>query len=939
MFKKSKVCTAVLAALGGGLALGGLSAHAQGTERIEITGSSIKRVDAESALPVQVITAEDIKRSGVTTVTDLIQGLPAMQGFTSASQSVNGGGGGATTASLHSLGANYTLVLLNGRRLAPYTTGATVNLNTIPLSAIERVEVLTDGASALYGSDAIAGVVNFITKKDSTAGDISASAYIPQHSGGASATASISKGFGDLARDKFNVLISASFDKQNSLFASQRPFSKTGVLTFFDQGQPQEIDLISSNAVPGNARSVLLSDGAKLNFSPYLLKTGSCAPGLIKGGNQCFFDYSATVESIPASQRMSLFGSARFQASDKLSFFSELGWSRFYNDPVYAPPAQPLALNAQLIAQDITPYLAQLGHPGTTVVTGVDGTNTFNLRLFDAGGRTDRYQTDSLHLVLGADASFGGFDLTGTYTHSQNKQTDSARGGYASKNGLYALIASGQFDPLMATPGSAVSVLAPIVLHQVLDTQKSALDVVSARGSTTLGKLNGGDIGLGVGLDFTRQNYKDDPSAILQGTNALQPTYTDAIVGGGGGALPFDSTRNSYGIFGELNLPILKTLEASASARYDSYGAVSNSKNFDTNGNPIAAATQGSKNSSTTYKISLRFQPIKELLLRGSLGTGFKAPILADITQPIQFGGSTGFHACPPGLSAAKAAYCQAGTYEYNINVGGNPASDSSGLKPEKSQQWTIGFRYEPAAFLSFGADLWNVELKDQINTITENTAFGNGALYDKLFTIAPDPISGSKTLTFLSVPINTGKARYQGIDLDAESRVATPIGKLTARLRSTYMIRADYQQPGLDGYFNSLQHIGSDGKLVSRYLINASASLQTGGFTNTIAFTYRPGYKDDTTDYCQTDANGDCLKYGRDDLGRQVGSFMTWDWQTRYDLNKALTLTAGLKNMFDRKPPYSINDQAATGNVRGYDPRYADPIGRQFYLSANYKF
>jgi iron complex outermembrane receptor protein len=935
MFKKTKLCTGILTAFAGSLTMAALPALAQTVERVEITGSSIKRVDAESALPVQVITADDIKRTGATSVTELIQNLPAMQGFTSASQSVNGGGGGATTASLHALGASYTLVLLNGRRVAPYTTGSTVNLNSIPLSAIERVEVLTDGASALYGSDAIAGVVNFITKKDSTSGDFSATAYIPQHSGGGSYTASVSKGFGDLARDKFNILLSASYDKQKALFANQREFSKTGILKFKDQGADQEIDLISSNSVPANARGVLLSDGSTINFNPSLLKTGSCPPGQIKSGFQCFFDYSATVESIPASERTSLYGSARFQPTDSISLFTEVAFSRFYNDPVYAPPAQPgLPISAALLVKDINPYLAAVGKPGTTAVSG-----SMNLRLFDAGGRTDRYQTDSTHIVLGGDFSYRGIDFTASYTHSENKQTDTAKGGYASVNAFNALVASGKWDPLMDGAGTSVAILAPIVLNQVLDVSKSSIDVISARGSTTVGKLAGGDIGVGAGIDYTKQKYIDNPSAILMGNNALQPTFTDSILGGGGGALPFDSTRNSYGIYTEVNLPVLKTLEVTASARFDGYDAVSNSKNFDATGTPISAATQGTTNSSGTYKLSLRFQPMKELLLRGSVGTGFKAPTLANVTLPLQSGGSSGFHTCPPGLSAAKAALCQPGSYEYNIQAGGNPATGAGALKPEQSTQWTIGFRYEPATFLSFGADLWTVQLKDQINTITENTAFGNGALYESLFKVAPDPVTGTPTLTFLSVPINTGKAFYQGIDLDAESKLDTPIGKLTTRLRGTYMIRADYQQPGLPGYYNSLQHIGADGKLTSRYLISASANLKTGGFSNTLTMNFRPGYRDDTTDYCQTDAAGNCLKYGPDDLGRQVSSMVVWDWQTRYEFNKAISFTAGLKNMFDKKPPFSVNDQASTGNVRGYDPRYADPIGRQFYLSAGYKF
>lgn len=943
--QRTRLCSGLLLAFGSSAALVSLSVSAQETQRIEITGSSIKRINAESALPVQVITTEDIKRSGVTSVTDLIQNLPAMQGFTTNSQSVNGGGGGTTTASLHALGSSYTLVLLNGRRMAPLNTGSTVNLNSIPLAAIERVEVLTDGASALYGSDAIAGVVNFITKKDATDGFITGSVYVPQRSGGGSSTVSISKGFGDLDTDKFNILISASFDKQQKLDASQRSFSKTGQLKFKDQGQAQSVDLVSSNMVPANT-AVTLTDGRTIFINPYKVKNGACpagtvdntdgAPGSDNYVNRCLFDYPATVQSVPDYSRVALFGSGRFEASENLSLFSEVAWSRFYNNARYAAPAQPgLTVNQTLIDNDITPYLAQLGYAGATVDSA-----TMNLRLADAGGRMDKYQTDALHIVLGADAKVGNFDLTGTYTHSENKFTDKAAGGYSSLIAFNNLVDSGAWDPLMAPAGSAVDVVAPIVLNNILDTTKSTLDTISGHGTTTLGKLAGGDIGIGLGVDFNKQKYSDKPSAISMGANALQPDYADAVVGGTGGALPFDSSRNSYGIYTELVLPITKILEISGSARYDSYDAVKNSQNFDSNGIPIAGETQGKKSSSGTYKLSLRLQPTREVLLRASIGTGFKAPSLADITKPLQAFGNTGFQDCPPGLSAAKAAACGPIAQEYNIQSGGNPASDGAALKPEKSTQWTVGMRFEPAAYLSVGFDLWSVKLKDQINTITENTAFSDGALYENLFKVAPDPISGEPTLTFLAVPVNTGKARYQGIDLDGESRIATPFGKLTTRFRGTYMVHADYQTPGTPGYINSMSKIGPDGEVTFRWLANLSATLETGAFAHTLTANFKPGYMDDTSSYCRTDAAGDCLLTPSGTVqGRYVSSYTVFDWQTRYDINKAFSVTAGIKNLFDKDPPFSLVDQAGTGNARGFDGRYSDPIGRQFYLTAAYKF
>jgi iron complex outermembrane receptor protein len=476
-----------------------------------------------------------------------------------------------------------------------------------------------------------------------------------------------------------------------------------------------------------------------------------------------------------------------------------------------------------------------------------------------------------------------------------------------------------------------------MVLHQVLDQSKSSLNVLSVRGSTNFGQLPGGSIGVGLGADFSQQKYSDSPSAISQGANALQPDFKDSIVGGAGGLLPFDSSRNSYGVFSELVLPVLKNLEVTGSARYDSYDAVKNKQNFDAAGTPLAAATQGTKNASGTYKLGAKFTPMKELLLRGSIGTGFKAPTLSNVTSPLAAFGSTGFHACPPGLAAALAAFCTPTASEYNIQSGGNPLSGDGALKPEKSRQWTMGFRFEPNASVSVGADLWAVQLKDQINTITENTAFGNGALYGSLFKVAPDAITGTPTLTFLSVPINTGKANYRGIDFDGTARVATPLGRLTTNVRATYMIRADYQSPGIPGYLTSMSKIGSDGSVTFRYQLNANATLDSGAFSHTIALNYKPGYTDDWIDYCRNpDADGNCTA---DSGSRPVKSYTLVDWQTKYNYSKTLAFTVGIKNLFDTKPPFSIVDQSGTGNARGFDGRYTDPILRQFYVVGNYKF
>lgn len=937
------------------IAAGGHTAFAQETQRVEITGSSIKRVDAETALPVTVITRADIDKTGITTAAELLQSLPAMQGFQTASKSVNGGGGGATSASLHSIGTGYTLVLLNGRRLAPFTTGTSVNLDSIPLSMVERVEVLTDGASAIYGADAIAGVVNFITKSNSSAGELVVSANKPQHGGGETWNASITKGFGNLETDRFNIHVGFSAENQKQLWAKDREFSKSGYIPFDYNGQHVTTFLSSSNSIPGtvitSGNGTLLdgngNDLGSLFFSPRLLEKGSCGAKTVNRGGVCRFDYSSTVQNIPESERQSFFATGKFKISDKATIFAEAGFSDFKTTPAFAPSAQPgIYLTQALVDAHITPHLATLGSaPGSFFPVGDPGFAgpTMNLRVYDAGPRTDEYRTKATHLVLGIEGAVNDIDYSASYTHSENKFTDTWKAGYLSSTKFNALVASGAFDPLAADIGSSVAVLAPAVLHQLFDQSKSQIDVLNLRASKPLWKMAGGDASGGIGYERNKQRFSDDPSPMAMGTNALQPTFTDTPIGGSSGALPFDSSRTSNGLFVELVMPVLKNLEVASAVRHDKYDAVKNSANFNAAGTPIAAATQGQDASSTTYKLSTRFQPIEQLLLRASLGTGFKAPTLASITQPVQAFGSTGFHNCPPGLPAAIAAACEPVSSEYNKRSGGNPLTGAGGLKPEQSKQWTVGFRVEPSKAFSFGADLWSVKLKDRIDVLPENVAFGNGATYAAVFSVLPDPITGKPTLTETESPANLGKARYKGVDLDAISTIKTPFGKLTTHGTATYMITSEYEVAGLPGYQTSLGKLGVDTEVTFRWLGNLSVSLESGAFTNTLNLQYKPSYGDavsgvgGTEEVRVVNANGSIG--GQVVVRRDVESSLIIDWQGKYAYSKAFTITAGIKNLFDSDPPFTIQAQDGTGNMRGYDGRYADPLGRQFYVSGNYKF
>lgn len=913
----------------------------QPLQRIEITGSSIKRIAKEGALPVQMLTSEDIAKTGVNNVADLIQTLPAMQGFIPQSSSVNGGGGGVETASIHGLGSGYTLVLLNGRRIASSAIAHNdyaVNLASIPLAAVERVEILTDGASALYGSDAIAGVVNFILKKNVSDATISATINAPQKAGGKSFNVGIAKGFGELDRDGFNVLLAYSHDEQKSLRANQRPFAGSGVVPFGVGGQRFVLYQLSNNTAPAGV-SLRHADGSDPTlFSPDFLKNGVCGPNTFLAGKYCKFNYASTVELVPESTRDSVVGSVNVKLNSDTVLFAEAVASRFSIKPQFAPAAQPLALSlsSPLYAKYVMPYLAQLGENPANISGAM-----MNLRLFDAGGRRDEYQTDALHMAFGLDGSVGGWDYNGSYTHSQNKFYDKAISGYVSNNAFRDIVAAGRFDPFQPA-GSSVAALSPSVLHQTLDQSTSKLDMVNVHGSHDLFHAPGGMAQLGLGAEAGKESHTDSPSAILQSTNALQPNFTDSIIGGGAGALPFSASRMNYGTFVEMLMPVAKRFDVTGALRYDSYDAAKNSANFDMAGNPIGSATQGNAASKATYKLSARWQPVDTLLLRGSYGTGFKAPTLAQITSPIQFSGNTAQqHPCPVIAPDPRAAGCQ-GVTQYDVLQGGNQLSGSNGLKPETSTQSTVGFRLEPVRNLSLGFDLWTVKIKNQISILQENIAFANPVTYSYLFRLFNDPIQGAQTIAFLQTPVNLASATYRGIDWDHSVKSKTPIGDLNLQWTGTYMVKSEQDFPGT-GVQSSLGKYGADQNVVFRVISRLAASLKTSDMlTHTLTANYRSGYHDQT--YTAKDAvvrivNPDG-SYGAFVAmpNHNVASYTTFDWQTRAQLQKQLVITAGIKNIFARTPPLSLVT-AGGGNQVGYDARYTDALGRQFYLTGEYKF
>jgi iron complex outermembrane receptor protein len=905
-----RLALAVLA--GSTLFAGQASAQEQAIQKVEITGSAIKRINVEGALPVQRLTTEQIAKSGATSVADLIQALPSMQGFTIEAIAAGTNSGGRVSASIHDIGESYTLVLLNGRRLAPQGSGSAINLNAIPMSAVASVEILTDGASALYGSDAIAGVINFILKKELQGGSIEVSAGQPGASkAGQKSNISGTYGFGDLETNRYNVMASFRHDEQGQVKATDRDFAKTSYVPYSWNGKNYIYDRTSAAAIPANVSATFNSGASPIGFNPYLKKNGNCAPmNQVSLSNtalvqNCGFDYVQTIEIVPESKRDSFFGKATVRATDTIDMYVEAAYSRMDLTARIAPntASVSIAKNSPLYNTYVKPYLTAGQDADVKAVTA-------SYRTYDWGTRDSETITDSKHLVLGSKGEIGAWSFDTGLTWSRNSIDERYVGGYVKNAEFRDMLAKNQFDPFLgigAQSDATKKLIANSVYNGSIREASTTLKGIDFHGSREIFKLPAGAVNAAFGADYRDYHYEQSPNA------------TSSDIFGFSASPAYDLQRANYGAFTEISVPVVKSFELTGAARYDTFDAVKNA---------IANRDMGSKESSSTYKVSARWQPTSSFLMRGSYGTGFKAPSMLDIGQPLVSAGFTSASwDCPANLRAENADYCQVGKRQYNVISGGN-----ENLKPEKSKQFTVGFRFEPTASFSVQADLWDVKIRDAVSSVSEAQIFADPVKFRNLFTTFVDPGNGQTYWAKKTLSINIGQTHNQGIDWETTYRHNFAIGKLTSTLNGTYLIKSDYTRPGTDNdWVNSMNYYGINDSVSFRHVVRWSNTLDTGAFSNSLIANYRNGY---------TDAEATSRNVATNVLETfrvEVPSHLTFDWQGKWQATKVISLRAGVKNLADRNPPFSL--RASSGHQVGFDPRYADPMGRTFYMTGNYSF
>ncbi|NYE62501.1 iron complex outermembrane receptor protein [Duganella sp. 1224] len=865
------------------LALLAANAVAQTTDdtpmqRVEITGSSIRRIASETALPLTSIRAEDFARQGLTTAQQVLNSIPMNQTSVSSAQSVGAGTGGQSQADLRGLGGQRTLVLLNGRRIAAHPIqGDSVDLNVIPLSALDRVEVLRDGASAVYGSDAIGGVVNFITKRQVKGGAVTLEAYQPQESGGgAERRLNLSGGFGDLASDRFNLFGVLDVHRQQALPATARPFSATGVIpsrgVSQTSGTPFPANFFSDNGISGNP-----------GFA------GGCLPPAsipnTGGSPTCRYDYTREVDDIPRTKQESYLGRFSYKLSDDHTLAAEALHARSTNTARVAPP--PLA-GIGLIMHGDSPYYPG-GSAGVPAVAGLIGEDLdISWRPLVTGRRADFSTSTSDRLVLSAEGTLRGWDYSAGLSHSISQAASAFAGGYVIDQRIVEGVGSGLLNPFGEQTAAGLAYLnESLLIGEYLRARMraSALDV---RASRDLMQLPGGPLSFALGGEARKER------ALYTINRALA---SQASSSGFADAQDQSGDRRIYALFAELNAAAIQHLELNAAARFDHYSDVGRS---------------------FTPKLSARYQPLAPLLLRASWNRGFRAPTLFDLHGPQTVTNSSDPWndpvLCPGGVPVAGANPNLACDQQQNIRQGGNPD-----VRPERSKTWSAGLVFEPMRALTLSLDYWDIRLRDQISALAEQTVFNDYAKYQSLFHYNA---AGTRLDDVSLITNNLGEVKTSGIDASVLWRAPSgPYGTVSLQLDGTWVRKYDYQNER-GGVFT--ENIGryADASPVFRWRHNATLTWSRGPWGASLTNRYVSGY---------TDQNAVAPQFFN-----EVDSYSVWSLSASYSGVRNLDLTVGVRNLLDQDPPFT---NQSTTFQQGYDPRYTDPLGRTWYARVTYKF
>ncbi|MEO7935674.1 MAG: TonB-dependent receptor [Dokdonella sp.] len=929
---------------------------AQKLETIQVTGSRIKKADVEGQSPVQVISAADIEATGLGSIGDVIQRLSVSGSslntkFNSAgnfgfSPDGSGVGSGSTTVSLRNLGAKRTLILVDGLRWVSESSAsgvsAAVDLNTIPASAVDRIEILTDGASSLYGSDAIAGVVNIITKKKQDGG--AARLYMGDYSTGDGKTQQGNISLGG-SSDKFDFFVDLSYYDQKRISSNDWEQSR-----YPTPGINGAVNPAAWSSATPNGRQVFAPADPNETFgglcpvdggASFCNLSGDGAGGFRPWSNAERFNFSPYNLLLTPSKRTGLFAQGTYRISDHVSWNLKGTYTK--RESVNQAAPEPIFLGSEA------------GSGGLADFVGIDASNPYNpfgtispegsfitRRPVEGGPRIFKQNVDTSYFSTGLNGDFSAGDRQFfwdvNYVTAENKATQTVNGTYNIAHIQRALgpiadcTAPCVALDLFGGPGSITQDMLNYIQFVENDRSRQRLDTWTANISGDMFDLPAGPLAFAGGYEHRKQSGSYSPDSI--------------VTAGESNGVPSGPTSGQYSVsefYLELNAPILadlsfaKHLDLSVASRFSDYSNFGNT---------------------TNSKVGLRWQINDDLTLRSTWAEGFRAPSIgelygtfarfdAQIQDPCN--GATG----QQGANCATLGVPNPGTFEQansqiSVVTGGNAL-----LNPETSTSLTVGGVYSPSwgANTSWSQKLdlevtyYNIKIKDAIQASDAQTQLERCvATLDPIFCGGITRSSGGNINGFDNTLFNLGRVNTRGIDFGISwLGNETGIGTFGASLSATKVTK--YEAIASDSGLAEPTSVGVE--VNNSAIPDWRATARLNWTIGDVTASWSARYISDVNESCGGDdgfrglpicrspnagvvtANGPT---GLNHLGATTyhDVRLAWKLPTTVDF----TIAGGVNNVTSKSPPI-----CGSCSLNGYDAGTYDLVGRYSYVEASFKF
>ncbi|MCW8877669.1 MAG: TonB-dependent receptor [Kangiellaceae bacterium] len=849
-------------------------------QKITITGSRIKRTDVEGALPITVIDREQIDLSGESSAADFLRSLTFNSAGSFRPQS-GSSAQGTSSVSLRGIGSSRTLVLVDGRRLPKSpSTGSNNDLNSIPMGAIERIEVLTDGASAVYGSDAMGGVINVITREGYEGAEImlgEASVSNPSENGGDREEGSILFGASSATS---SLMGGVSWNGRDIIFAREFPWNNPGASVYGNSYTTITggTDDFNWTSIPDGAGGTAC-DYAGTGF--YTVANSNA----VVGGTRCAFDFTLVSADEASTSNRSLWLKGRHEINSDWEIWANASVNKSHSFGRYAPVPDSSYFSTPLSATSPN----NPTNPAGNVYDGVSTAQEVNWwHRFDALGNRDSDVDNQIEdLMVGATGMVGDVELDFGVRRTKNRTNDIGRN-YLLRSAAADHIESGAYD--LRDPYSTPD--------NILNSMKVTISRISfydqnemwASAAFDVMEMDAGTVQMFIGGEYREEFYEDRYDSLSEAGQV-----------GGSAGNSAGGSRDVTALYFETLIPVTEDMELSIAGRHDDYSDYG---------------------SDFSPKVSFRWQPMDELTLRASYGQGFRAPTLDILTQLDSFSADS--------VTDQRTCDAQGVSPCTGIQINGTRTANPN-LDSENSDQFSFGFAYEPTDWVNLTFDYYNIEMDNKITFFDAQTLVNKDNRGDPL----PPGLSVTRAANGAILNIiqgygNEGTLNTSGFDSNVRFNWDLPVGKLGTMVQWSHVLTyesSDLTTINTEGT-SEWNQAGDPGLPENRMTISNVYEIDDW------AFVWNVNYIGDTADELNradiaVDPNQTLMREGK------VKAWVTHDLQVNYNTAWDGKLTFGVRNATEELPEIGVG---LVGS-RDYNFNLYDGYGRITYFRYTQSF